>query len=331
MMDATTIAALKSTATNRRLPANTAGANNDTFSAELTRAQSRASETYAVQRGDTLSDIVLQRFERAGKTPTNQQLYDAVSTVARDNGLDNPNLIFPGQKLDLGAVAAPAAINTSSAHASAPPVGSAVAPQVAAIAPPPILAASLQSPPAASLHPKAQAKPSAATAALPAASEIAPSFSPIDRGVIGLAEYRPQSPWRNLIDGKARLTSEFGPREHPVTGHRHDHRGIDLAARPGTTIYPLRPGTVVTSGWRGGYGNTVIVRHDDGVETLYGHNAKNLVKPGDRVDATTPMALVGSTGNATGPHLHFEVRRENQALNPIPFLTDNQAAPAAGS
>jgi murein DD-endopeptidase MepM/ murein hydrolase activator NlpD len=62
------------------------------------------------------------------------------------------------------------------------------------------------------------------------------------------------------------------------------------------------------------------VRHDDGLETVYGHNAQNLVKTGDRVEAQTVLAKVGSTGRSTGPHLHFEVRRNGTAIDPIPFL-----------
>lgn len=323
-MDASAIAAMKSSAVITRRPAAGADSVDRTFSSELTRAQRQSGESYAVRKGDTLSEIVLQRFERAGKTPTARELYDTVADVARDNGLNDPNRIYPGQRLRLGAVAA-------QDRAAAPTDLSSLPPQANAVAPPPFVDAVLAAPPSASLHPNAQEKLPAAPSVLQTATAKAQSPIPAERAGIGLAEYRPQSPWRKLIDGKARLTSEFGPREHPITGHRHKHSGIDLAARAGTAIYPLRAGTVVTSGWRGGYGNVVVVRHDDGVETLYGHNAKNLVKPGDRVDGTTPMALIGSTGNATGPHLHFEVRRANVAINPIPFLTESKGAPAAGS
>ena len=323
-MDANAIAAMKSSAVNTRLPATGTPSASSTFSAELTKAQYSAGESYAVKKGDTLSEIVLQRFEQAGKTPTARELYDAVAHVARENGLRDPNRIYPGQQLQLDAVAPPDA-------RPAPIDLSARAPQVGAVAPPPFIDPARAIPPSATLHPKADETPPVAPSMLETAAIKSRAEMNGESPGIGLAEYRPQSPWRKLIDGKARLTSEFGTRQHPITGHRHEHSGIDLAARPGTPIYPLRAGTVVTSGWRGGYGNVVVVRHDDGVETLYGHNARNLVKAGERVDATTPMALVGSTGNATGPHLHFEVRREDKAINPIPFLTDANGAPAAGS
>ncbi|MEX2015438.1 MAG: M23 family metallopeptidase [Candidatus Hydrogenedentales bacterium] len=289
----------------------------------MAKATGNHQQAYAVRKGDTLSEIVLQRFERLGTTPAPHDLYAAVAAVARANGLRDPDLIFPGQQLDLGAVqTAQAATTVDNASTSPPAVD---------VLPPPVVDAALKLDAPLATHSKEETAASAPVQwAGPQDSSLRSADSQRSPAIM-LAEYRPQSPWRQLIDGKARLTSEFGPREHPITGRMHEHRGIDLAARSGTPIYPLRPGTVVTSGWRGGYGNVVVVRHDDGVETLYGHNAENLVKAGDRVDGSTPMALVGSTGQATGPHLHFEVRRENEALNPIPFLTENKGAPAAGS
>lgn len=128
------------------------------------------------------------------------------------------------------------------------------------------------------------------------------------------------SPWSRILGAPAHLTSEFGIRRDPLTRQWEQHDGIDLAARSGTEVRPFRPGEVVFSGWQSGYGQVVIVRHDDGLETLYGHNSKNLVQVGDRVTENTPLALVGSTGRSTGPHLHFEVRRHGRAVDPIPFM-----------
>ena len=79
-------------------------------------------------------------------------------------------------------------------------------------------------------------------------------------------------------------------------------------------------GKVRYSGWKPGYGNVVIVRHANGLETRYGHTEKNLVHAGDSVQAGTTLALVGNSGRSTGPHLHFEVRRNGRAVNPVPLL-----------
>jgi murein DD-endopeptidase MepM/ murein hydrolase activator NlpD len=129
------------------------------------------------------------------------------------------------------------------------------------------------------------------------------------------------SPWSQVLGGPAHLTSEFGIRRDPMTRRWVEHEGVDIAAPEGTTITPLRSGEVVYSGWQSGYGKMVVVRHDDGTETVYGHSSKLLVQTGQRVTEGTPLAEVGSTGRSTGPHLHFEVRKNGHAVDPIPYLT----------
>jgi murein DD-endopeptidase MepM/ murein hydrolase activator NlpD len=129
-----------------------------------------------------------------------------------------------------------------------------------------------------------------------------------------------------LVGGSSRVSSEFGVRSDPFTGHDRHHHGIDLAARRGSPIFPLLPGEVVSSGWRSGYGNTVLIRHDNGLETFYAHNARNLVKAGDRVSHDTPLGLVGRTGRSTGNHLHFEVRRDGTRVDPALFLEGTRAS-----
>jgi len=116
-----------------------------------------------------------------------------------------------------------------------------------------------------------------------------------------------------------RISSDFGLRIDPITGAQRFHHGIDIAARQGTPVYPAAPGRVIFSGERGGYGNMVEVLHGNGYVTRYGHNQKNLVKEGDRVDISSPIAYVGSTGRSTGPHLHFEVLKAGTAINPDTF------------
>jgi murein DD-endopeptidase MepM/ murein hydrolase activator NlpD len=110
------------------------------------------------------------------------------------------------------------------------------------------------------------------------------------------------------------LSSRFGWRVH---GH---HNGIDIAAPRGSPIHVARAGQVVFAGWYFGYGLAVIVDHGDGVSTIYGHASKLLVPIGEVVAAGQVIALVGSTGASTGPHLHFELRVNGRPLNPMHYL-----------
>ncbi|MBI1911724.1 MAG: peptidoglycan DD-metalloendopeptidase family protein [Deltaproteobacteria bacterium] len=116
---------------------------------------------------------------------------------------------------------------------------------------------------------------------------------------------------------KGRVSSNFGLRKDPFTGDAKFHHGIDIAANEGSPIYPAAGGTVIFSGVKGGYGNMVEVLHDNGVITKYGHNSKNIVKQGDRVNISDPIAYVGSTGRSTGPHVHFEVIKDGSRVNPL--------------
>jgi len=128
------------------------------------------------------------------------------------------------------------------------------------------------------------------------------------------------APWHALVDGAAALSSAFGLRRDPFSGRVARHDGIDLAARGGAPVAAFESGTVVFSGWKAGYGNTVVIRHEDGQECLYGHLARPLVQAGQQVEAHAPIASVGSNGRSTGPHLHFEVRRNGKAVDPMPRL-----------
>jgi murein DD-endopeptidase MepM/ murein hydrolase activator NlpD len=100
------------------------------------------------------------------------------------------------------------------------------------------------------------------------------------------------------------------------------HKGIDVANNIGTPIVAAKTGRVVRSGWNdGGYGYLVELQHDDGSSTLYGHNSKILVRVGDVVEQGAVISLMGSTGNSTGPHLHFEIHPPGRgAVNPLPYL-----------
>jgi murein DD-endopeptidase MepM/ murein hydrolase activator NlpD len=127
---------------------------------------------------------------------------------------------------------------------------------------------------------------------------------------------------------QAGLSSLFGMRFHPVEGRRRMHNGIDLAASPGKVVQSAAPGWVVRTGWAGGYGLLVEVRHAGDLTTRYGHLSAILCAPGDAVDANQPLGLVGKTGVATGPHLHFEVWRGGEPSDPLPWLGLASAAPA---
>ena len=110
------------------------------------------------------------------------------------------------------------------------------------------------------------------------------------------------------------LYSRFGPRD------RDFHDGIDIACPEGTPVAAARAGKVVFAGEQRGYGNIVLVRHDDGLVTVYAHNAANEVREGDAVAAGQEIARVGRTGRTTGPHLHFEVRENAKPHDPLAYL-----------
>jgi murein DD-endopeptidase MepM/ murein hydrolase activator NlpD len=99
------------------------------------------------------------------------------------------------------------------------------------------------------------------------------------------------------------------------------HQGLDICAKPGTKIYAAMAGKVMYSDNElGRYGNMIIIEHKNGCSTVYAHNAKNLVKKDKRVNRGQVIALVGQTGNATGPHLHFEIRKGKESVNPLFYL-----------
>lgn len=111
-----------------------------------------------------------------------------------------------------------------------------------------------------------------------------------------------------------RISSLFGPRG------RSFHAGLDIAAGQGTAILAADSGVVTASGWNGGFGLMIIIDHGNGMVTLYAHNSSNLVSVGQRVQRGQQIAQVGSTGNSTGPHLHFEVHRNGRQVNPLQFF-----------
>jgi len=116
---------------------------------------------------------------------------------------------------------------------------------------------------------------------------------------------------------QAHVSSGFGWRLDPFTGQQAWHAGIDLVVSEGTPIEACWPGKVVFSGSRGGYGQVVILEHKNGWQSIYAHNTKNLVREGEFVRSGQRIALSGNTGRSTGPHVHFELRQNDQAWNPL--------------
>jgi murein DD-endopeptidase MepM/ murein hydrolase activator NlpD len=122
------------------------------------------------------------------------------------------------------------------------------------------------------------------------------------------------------ISGDFRQSSGFGNRTDPFTGGRAFHSGLDFAAPRGTTVFSAGRGVVSFVGTRSGYGNVVEVTHANGLVSRYAHLSSFLSEEGQAVNTGTPIAKVGSTGRSTGPHLHFEVRKSDSAINPKTFI-----------
>ena len=119
-----------------------------------------------------------------------------------------------------------------------------------------------------------------------------------------------------------RITSTFGHRENPFGGASVEtHKGLDIAGPFGSPVKAMALGTVEFAGLRGGFGNCIMIKHANGFETLYGHLSKILVGIGEKVEIGQTIGNVGSTGRSTGPHLHYEIHKNGQKINPQSFLT----------
>ena len=116
------------------------------------------------------------------------------------------------------------------------------------------------------------------------------------------------------------ISSYYGMRTNPFTGKLQFHKGMDFAAKSGSEVQTVAGGVITWSGQRYGYGNLVEVNHGNGYVTRYGHNKENLVHVGDTVKKGQGIALMGSTGRSTGPHVHFEVLKNGRQINPQRFV-----------
>jgi murein DD-endopeptidase MepM/ murein hydrolase activator NlpD len=116
------------------------------------------------------------------------------------------------------------------------------------------------------------------------------------------------------------ISSYYGTRTNPFSGRLQFHKGVDFAAKSGSDVLAVAGGVVTWSGERYGYGNLVEINHGNGYVTRYGHNSRNLVQVGDTVKKGQIVAEMGSTGRSTGPHVHFEVLKNNRQINPLQFV-----------
>ena len=131
-------------------------------------------------------------------------------------------------------------------------------------------------------------------------------------------------PSRMPLEG-AQLTSSFGMRSHPVLGGRRKHNGIDLAAPTGTPVYATADGVIGRADWYSSYGLYISISHGASMETRYAHLSRLAVTAGESVKKGDLIGYVGSTGRSTGPHLHYEVRVDGLAVNPIPYMVESEA------
>ena len=141
---------------------------------------------------------------------------------------------------------------------------------------------------------------------------------PSDQGSMSVPSMKPVA---NL-----QFTSLYGVRSDPFRGTAAMHAGVDIPGPVGTPIYATADGVVGRSGWVGGYGNLVELDHGKGLQTRYGHLSKITVAPGTRVTRGQVIGMMGSTGRSTGSHLHYEVRMDGRAVNPVPYLDSAQYA-----
>jgi murein DD-endopeptidase MepM/ murein hydrolase activator NlpD len=127
------------------------------------------------------------------------------------------------------------------------------------------------------------------------------------------------SPQGSPVEG-GWMSSYYGRRTDPFTGKPANHKGVDFAGKSGASVFAVADGVVTWSSKRYGYGELIEINHGNGYSTRYGHNSENLVAVGDEVEKGQTVALMGDTGRATGPNLHFEVLHQGKQVNPVNFI-----------
>ena len=144
-------------------------------------------------------------------------------------------------------------------------------------------------------------------------------YGEIEGALMGLRERLDHTP--SIWPAKGWFSRGFGMHYDPFTGYKQMHKGVDIAAQPGTPIIAPAKGKVIFAGWdSGGLGNLVVIEHGYGFVTRHGHMSKLLVKRGQEIGRGDRIGLMGSTGYSTGSHLHYEVYRNGKALNPMDYI-----------
>jgi murein DD-endopeptidase MepM/ murein hydrolase activator NlpD len=157
----------------------------------------------------------------------------------------------------------------------------------------------------------------------PESSPFTHAFSKVQEAVLATDRLRrivPYVPLRKPLPGAPDVTSGFGVRIDPFLGRPAMHTGIDLCDDYGAPVRATAAGRVVTAEWTGGYGKMVEIDHGNGIATRYGHLSSIAVQDGQTVDAGTVLGRIGSSRRATGPHLHYEVRIDDEPVDPARFL-----------
>ncbi len=153
------------------------------------------------------------------------------------------------------------------------------------------------------------------------AAAAAKASSSSSSGSAGAAVSSSVGYFTNPCPGYSRISSGFGPRTAPKAGASTYHKGIDMAASMGTPIYAGESGTVTSASYSGSGGNMIVINHGNGIQTYYMHCSKMYVSAGQKVSRGENIGAVGSTGNSTGPHLHFQVMVNGTAVNPLNYLS----------
>ncbi len=166
----------------------------------------------------------------------------------------------------------------------------------------------------------ASAQPSAQPMTLPSGVEATPggklsAASSASEVRVSIEEIKVRTGTRAPL-----ISSPFGWRTDPIRGARRRHAGVDLPGRSGTSIHATGPGVVSRAGWAGGYGKLIEIEHPGGIRTRFGHLSRILVGRGERVVPGQRIGAMGSTGRSTGPHLHYEVRVNDTAADPLRYM-----------
>lgn len=171
---------------------------------------------------------------------------------------------------------------------------------------------------------------------VPALAAVADAASQANLTAASRIRTSPAAGWNRTVSIPSRmpvegiqLTSSYGMRTHPVLGGRRAHKGVDLAGPVGTPIHATADGVISMAQWFSSYGLYVALEHGGNIQTRYGHMSRLNVAAGQHVRKGDVIGFIGSTGRSTGPHLHYEVRVNGDAVNPIPYMQADQLVHAA--